>query len=82
MTLRDAVELLRARHVAAARLIQRSPSGGACDPADAAAWRAAAARVEEVPGALIHEAVLAWREQHECRELAECPLGPRPRRPS
>lgn len=82
MTVDDAVALLMRRHVAAARLLQRSPPGSACDPADAAAWRALADECEAMSDEVLAAAADVRRAQHSCRELAACPLGPRPRRPA
>lgn len=79
MTLDDAVALFHARHVAGARLLQRSPPGTPCDPADAAARNAAAAACEALPPALHAAAWEAFREAHRCPSLEQCPLGPRPR---
>lgn len=79
MTLEEAAARFCARHVASARLMQRSPPGTACDPADAAARDKAAAACEEIPATIRTAAWDSFRAGHDCRVLEQCPLGPRPR---
>lgn len=79
MSIDEAAALFRARHLASARLLQRSPPGTPCDLADAAARDKAALACEAIPAAIRAEAWDAFRSNHDCKVLEHCPLGPRPR---
>lgn len=79
MSVDQAAALFRARHLASARLLQRSPPGTPCDPADAAARDKAALACEAIPAAIRAEAWDLFRSNHDCKVLEHCPLGPRPR---
>lgn len=74
-----AADLYLARHIAAARLLQRSPPGTPCDPADARASAVASAACDAIPGSLVTEAHDLFRSRHRCESLLSCPLGPSPR---
>lgn len=79
MSIDEAAALFRARHVASAKLLQRSPPGTPCDLADAAARDKAALACEAIPAAIRAEAWDLFRSNHDCKVLEHCPLGPRPR---